>query len=189
MTNFTFHGLPCCECLAIWLPAYERELIARKVIAHSLDVFQLIGDAPDSAGVHREGGAFDTGQTQDEAIWVARQMGADATWPRLWPGNIHTHGVLRGCPHNGPARYQITAVAMGFDGTGTNGRGGRDPVGPDGKRRWPLSRRTWQQGIAWQATQDDRRARAAKRSRLTKTIRALRARIARLRARRKELRS
>lgn len=181
----TLRGKPCCDCLAVWLPAYESELLARGVIKVSLDIFQLIGNAPASAGVHSTGGAFDIGQTSETAVWVARQMGADATWARMWTDNIHTHGVLRGCPHNGPARYQIAAVDAGFDGTGTGGRGAPD----DGPR--PLSKRTWQQGLEWQRGQSDRRA---KRTSLTATIvrlrdkrAALARRIAALNAKRKAL--
>ena len=86
------------------------------------------------------------------AVRVARQMGADATWHRRegWDGGAgkeHTHGVLRGCPHNEPARYQLDAVDAGFDGLGTAGRAGPD----DGPR--PLARRTWEQGIVWARTQ------------------------------------
>jgi len=139
----TFRGRKACDCLAKWLPVYEQELLDLGVIKHSIDIFQLIGNAAASAGVHASGGAFDIAQTQPLAIEVARQMGADATWARMWPGNVHTHGVLRGCPHNGPARYQIDAVDAGYDGTGRGGRGARD-TGPR-----PLSGRTWKQGIAW----------------------------------------
>ncbi len=181
----TIYGKPACDCLVQWLPAYEAELLARGVIKHSLDVFQLIGNAPASAGVHSGGGAFDIGQTQDEAIWVARQMGADATWARMWPGNVHTHGVLRGCPHNLPARYQIDAVDAGFNGLGKGGRGGPD----DGPR--PLSGRTWQAGLVWQRERAARRAERSRLSALIATLRerraALRQRIERLAARRKAL--
>ncbi len=174
----TFRGKPCCPCLARWLPAYEAELLARGIIRQSLDVYQLTGTAAASAGTHA-GGAFDLGQTTPDAIRVARDMGADATWhrPTDWDGRggvSHSHGVLTGCPHNGPARYQIAAVRAGFNGLGAGGRGGPD----DGPR--PLSGRTWTEGLAWQATQ-------ARRRRITTTITSLRARIVRLRARRKAL--
>jgi hypothetical protein len=79
---------------------------------------------------------------------LAREMGAWATWPRSnMPigsnPNLHTHGVLAGCPHNYPARYQLTAVRAGYDGLGPTGRQGRDPLGP------PKTYRTWSQGKAW----------------------------------------
>lgn len=141
----SFRGYPCCSCLAKWLPAYEKELLRRGVIRFNLDVFQLIGGAKASAGTHSQGGAFDIAQFSDEALWVARQMGADADWHRSRAQGFmpHAHGVLRGCPHNGPARYQIDAVDRGYNGLGWKGLGGRD----DGPR--PLSGRTWKQGIAW----------------------------------------
>lgn len=143
-----FRGHPACPCLAKWLPVYEKELLRRGVIKHNIDIYQLIGQIGSSAGTHSKGGAFDIAQTTTKAVYVARQMGADATWhrPYNWDGRggiSHTHGVLRGCPHNSPARYQITAVDAGYNGLGTGGRGGRD-YGPR-----PLSHRTWQQGIAW----------------------------------------
>lgn len=144
----TFRGKPCCVCLAEWLPHFERELLRRHVIKKSIDVYQLRGNAAASSNTHSQGGAFDVAQTQLESIKVARQMGADATWhrPKNWDGHggiSHTHGVLRGCPHNSPARYQIAAVDAGYNGLGRNGHGARD-TGPR-----PLSGRTWKQGIAW----------------------------------------
>lgn len=144
-----FRGRRACTCLAAWLPVYEAELLRRGVIKHSIDIYQLVGGAAASAGTHATGGAFDIAQTSREAIAVARQMGADATWHRT-PGQgftSHTHGVLRGCPHNNPARYQIDAVDAGYNGLGRGGRGGKD----DGPR--PLSKRTWREGIAWAKAQ------------------------------------
>ena len=141
----SFRGHNCCSCLAKWLPAYEAELLRRGVVREGIDVFQLTGSASASAGTHAKGGAFDIAQTSTEAIKVARQMGADATWHRTRNQGFmdHAHGVLRGCPHNAPARYQITAVDGGFNGLGRGGRGGRD----DGPR--PLSKRSWEDGIKW----------------------------------------
>lgn len=140
-----FRGFPACECLAEWLPWVEKLMIHRKIIQRNLDLFQLVGGASASAGTHSKGGAFDVAQSSWSALEVYRQAGADASWRRT-PAQgftLHAHGVLRGCPHNTPARYQITAVDAGFNGLGTGGRGGRD----DGPR--PLSKRTWQQGIEW----------------------------------------
>lgn len=177
----TFRGKPACDCLVKWLPAYEAELLARGVIKQSIDIAQLIGNAKESAGVHSTGGAFDIWQTQPEAVRIARQMGADATWARTtgsFATNQHTHGVLRGCPHNGPARYQIDAVDAGFNGLGTGGRGGPD----DGPR--PLSGRTWQQGIEWQREQAATRLR---RLNLRAKIVSARERIAVLKAKLKAL--
>ncbi len=158
-----FRAKPACICLATWLPVYEAELIARGVLpaGGSLHIYQLIGGAAASGGTHATGGAFDLldlpGGTD---LHVARQMGADATWSRPvnWDGNngiSHIHGVLRGCPHNLPARYQIAAVDAGFNGLGHLGQGAPD----DGPR--PLSHRTWQQGLDWQKAQAAKRARRA----------------------------
>lgn len=149
-----FRGRPACPCLVEWLPVYEAALLREGVIRQSLDIYQLIGGAAASGGTHADGGAFDVGQTQPEAIAIARQMGADATWhrPYNWDGAggmEHTHGVLRGCPHNTPARYQIAAVDAGFNGLGHLGHGAPD----DGPR--PLSGRTWREGIAWAYQQEE----------------------------------
>lgn len=152
-----FRGKPACECLASWLPVYERLLQARGILAGELHIYQLIGGAAASAGMHSKGGAFDLLDLPgDEDVALARQMGADATWSRPlgWDGKggmPHIHGVLTGCPHNGPARYQIDAVRAGFNGLGHLGHGAPD-TGPR-----PLSGRTWQQGIAWanQQMEDD----------------------------------
>ena len=144
-----FRGRRACECLAEWLPVFEKELLRRGVIKRNIDIAQLIGGASQSAGTHSKGGAFDIWQRDLTTIKVARQMGADATWKRT-PAqgfSYHTHGVLRGCPHNTPARYQIGAVDAGYNGLGRGGRGGRD----DGPR--PLSGRSWREGIAWAKAQ------------------------------------
>lgn len=157
MATSTFRGKPACSCLIEWLPVYEQELLRRKVIKESIDIYQLIGGAAASGGTHATGGAFDIAQTSTTAIYVARQMGADATWhrPYNWDsrgGMSHTHGVLRNCPHNGPARYQIAAVDAGYNGLGSGGRGARD-TGPR-----PLSGRTWRQGIEWAKAQQKPKA-------------------------------
>lgn len=135
-----FRGKPACECLAEWLPALEAELLRRAVIRESIDIYQLIGGAAASGGTHATGGAFDIVQRDPVTIWVARQMGADATWARTTMSPPHAHGVLTGCPHNGPAAYQITEVRAGGDGL----LGSAPDTGPR-----PLSGRTWREGIAW----------------------------------------
>lgn len=144
-----FRGRPACPCLREWLPVFEAELIRRGVIKESLDIAQLIGSAAASANTHSTGGAFDIWQHDDTTVWVARQMGADACWARTtgsFANNRHCHGVLTGCPHNGPARYQIDEVRAGGDGLiGSN---------PDPGPR-PLSGRTWREGIAWAQQQQE----------------------------------
>lgn len=152
----TFRGFPACPCLATWLPAYEAELQRRGVLDGPLHIYQLIGGAAASADTHSQGGAFDLLDLPGgEDLVVARQMGADATWsrPDNWDGRggmPHIHGVLTGCPHNGPAHYQIDAVRDGYNGLGHLGRGGRD-TGPR-----PLSGRTWREGIAWATRQREK---------------------------------
>lgn len=140
----SFRGYPACDCLEEWLPWVEKLMLHRKIIKRNIDIFQLIGGASKSAGTHRTGGAFDIAQCTWSALEIMREAGADATWRRVPPAFVlHAHGVLRGCPHNSPARYQITAVDAGYNGLGKGGRGGRD----DGPR--PLKKRTWQEGIEW----------------------------------------
>lgn len=139
-----------CDCLREWLPVYERMLIQAGVIKKNLDITQLTGNASASGGTHSRGGAFDIWQTQAAAVRIARQMGADATWHRTRAQGFaeHIHGVLRGCPHNGPAAYQITSTSYGVD----HGRNGLANRGRDDGPR-PLSGRTWRQGITWAKSQ------------------------------------
>lgn len=176
----TFRNLPACSCLIAWLPAYEAELQARGILTGPLHIYQLIGGNPSSGGTHTTGGAFDVLDLPgNDDVWVARQMGADATWsrPKGWDGAngiAHIHGVLRGCPHNLPARYQIAAVDAGFNGLGHLGQGAPD-TGPR-----PLSHRTWEQGLAWQKAQAATRT---EKSRLTGVIGTLRKKRAAIKAR------
>lgn len=152
-----FRGRPCCDCQAEWLPVFEQLAQARGILEGPLPLSQIIGGAVASGGTHATGGADDTfplTSIRDVGAYVrlSRDMGADGTWLRRagWDGAdgvAHVHRVLRGCPHNGPARYQITAVDNGGNGLGRGGMGGRD----DGPR--PLSGRTWREGIAWARTQ------------------------------------
>lgn len=145
---------PVCSCLKAWLPVYQDELIRRGVIKRGLDVYQTIGGSSKSGGTHVSGQCVDTGQRSAEAIKVARQMGADASWnrPYNWDnakGMAHAHLNLRGCPHGSAAAdRQYSSEFQGVD-HGKNGlaNGAPDP-GPK-----PLSKRTWQQGIAWAKAQ------------------------------------
>lgn len=143
---------PACACLKAWLTVYEAELLRLGVIKRCIDVYQLIGNAKDSAGVHSKGGCADIAQRSKLALTVARNMGA-AAWGRdddphdgQPDFDPHQHLVLKGCPHNSPARYQIGALEKGYNGLGRGGRGGRDD-GPRSGVKWPL--RSWQDGIKW----------------------------------------
>lgn len=176
-----FRGLPACECLAAWYPAFEAELHARGILApdRQIRIYQLIGGAPQSGGTHIEGGCGDDDQTSRAALNVARKMGADASWirPKDWDGKggmAHAHRVLTSCPHNGPARYQIEAVLDGFNGLGAGGRGGPD----NGPR--PLWMRSWSDGIKWHKAQVRRR-------KIGTIVRSLKVRIGLLEAERESL--
>jgi hypothetical protein len=153
-----FRGKPACPCQAKWLPVFEAEAQRRGILTGPLPLSQLIGGAAASGGTHTSGGADDTypltGIDVAAYVWLSRQMGADATWhrPYNWDGRNgveHIHRVLTGCPHNGPARYQIDAVRAGFNGLGHLGHGAPDN-GPT-----PLSNRSWREGIAWAQAQED----------------------------------
>lgn len=175
-----FRGRPACPCLAEWLPVFEAELIRRGVIRESVDIAQLIGDADASGGTHSRGGAFDIWQHDDVTVWVARQMGAPATWARTtgsFATNKHTHGVLLGCPHNEPARYQIDEVRADGDGLVGNT--------PDPGPR-PIPNRTWREGIAWAEKQGDDMSQYAEQldsmdAKLDRLLKASKARDVRLR--------
>lgn len=141
-----FRGKPTCTCVQQWFPAFEAELKRRGLTSGFYDgkhlkIFQLTGGASASAGTHSKGGAIDTASLSAEAMYVARLMGG-VGWVRDWPGNRHSHIVLNGCPHNGPARYQITSYLAGYDGLG-NGYRTRDP------HRRPARLPTWRDGIRY----------------------------------------
>lgn len=172
MSDFlTFRSRRTCKCMAEWLANYEEELLAVGEIKASVDIYQLQGGAPKSGGTHTQGGAADLEQHSTRAARIARHMGAAAfIRPKNWDndgGGAHMHLVLVGCPHNGPARYQITALNAGFNGLGSGGMGGRD-TGPRSGIRWPLV--TWEQGIAWQDARASSR-RVNKKTKLRKQLR------------------
>jgi hypothetical protein len=144
----SYRGFDTCSCLAAWLPLFDQVATAKEFIdGPNAKILQLTGSNPASAGTHAEGGAFDlgyySGTQARNLVWLARQMGADATWYRAWDNNHHVHGVLRGCAHNDPAQYQIDAVDDGYNGLGYMGQDGPD----DGPK--PLTYRTYTQGMDW----------------------------------------
>jgi hypothetical protein len=153
-----FRGHDACPCQVVWLPVFEAEAQRRGILHGPLPISQLIGGAATSAGTHSTGGAADfyplgsiTVDGDGGLVWLARQMGADATWHRWfnWDGHggvEHVHSVLTGCIHNSAARYQIDKVRAGLNGLANDFK-------DDGPR--PLSGRTWQQGIEWAKQQED----------------------------------
>ena len=137
-----------CVCLAEWLPLLELMAIKRGIIKYNLDFLQLTGGLKQSGNTHSQGGTFDVKQTGYAFVMLCREMGALGTWSRYdMPigdnPNHHTHGVLNGCSHNSPARYQLAAQLLRCNGLGFMGMGGKDPY----PAVWP--RRTWQEGMAW----------------------------------------
>ncbi|MDF9715851.1 hypothetical protein [Nocardioides sp. ChNu-99] len=143
----TFRGRVACTCLAQWLPEFEAAAQRLGLITGELDITQLTGDADASGGTHERGGAFDIWETIQKLVELAIEMGA-AAWIRTRAQGFkpHTHGVLNGCPHNAPARYQVAAYLAGFNGLGKGGRGRRETA-------QPRTLRTWREGIAWARAQ------------------------------------
>lgn len=148
----TFHSMPACPCLAAWLPVFEI------AIGRSPRWFQLVGDAPASAGFHRGGGSADSEPLSDSELRIARNMGA-AAWNRWWTDsdgdpNYHAHLRLNGCPHNTIAQPQVADLNAGRDGTGPlYDNAGAPDNGPRDGVLWPL--RTWREGIAWANEQEE----------------------------------
>lgn len=141
----TYRGLPACTCITEWLPVYER------LIGRELRLFQLVGDAPASAGFHKSGGSIDTTPLTDAELRAARNMGG-AAWNRWWTNNNHCHIRLNGCPHNTIAQPQVADLNAGRDGTGPlYDNAGTPDNGPRTGVHWPL--RTWRQGIEWAEAQ------------------------------------
>lgn len=143
----TFRGKQSCSCLNAWIPAFE------KAIGRTVTWWQLVGDAPDSAGFHKGGGSADCPTLSEKELRIARNMGG-AAWNRWWKNNFHCHIRLNGCPHNTTAQRQVPDLNAGRDGTGplSDSKGTRDN-GPRDDVHFPL--RTWQEGIRWAEEEGD----------------------------------
>lgn len=139
-----FRGKPTCTCVRKWIPAFEAELRRRKLLTGNVYLYQLKGGAAASAGTHSQGGAIDMQRLTGAQRQVARNMGG-ASWGRGPAQGMvnHEHIVLIGCPHNSPARYQVSAYKRGYSGLGYGGVASRDPF------TRPATIRTWKQGIKW----------------------------------------
>ena len=135
-----------CNCLREWLSVFRRLLRFKGY--GDVDIWQCTGGLSASGGTHSRGGAFDYSGISYNKAMLAREMGAYATWPRNWSGNQHTHGVLSGCPHNEPARYQLVAMRVyRRNGLGYKGLEGPDPLPKPSRYRF------WYEGIAWAEAQ------------------------------------
>lgn len=141
-----FRGRTSCDCLAEWLVVFEALALRLGIIKRPLQITQLTGGAAASGGTHEEGGAWDIWDILPALVWLAREMGS-ASWIRTKEQKFtpHTHGVLNGCPHNGPARYQVVAYLAGYNGLGKGGRGTRETSA--------RKLRTWREGITWAKSQ------------------------------------
>lgn len=143
----SYRGKPACQCLADWLPVFEER------IRRQPRLFQLSGNAKASAGFHRDGGSADYEPLTWAELRIARNMGA-AAWNRMWPGNLHSHLRLNGCPDNSIAQPQVADLNAGRDGTGPlYDNAGQPDDGPRDGVHWPL--RTYRQGIEWARAQQE----------------------------------
>lgn len=89
-------------------------------------LLQAYGFAKASANTHGDGLAADWDLTDTWYSLAWRKITGGPAWPRLWPGNYHSHGLL---PHSISAAYQVRAWRLGFDGTGWMGMKARDTLG------------------------------------------------------------
>lgn len=144
-----FRGFWACPCLAEWLPVFEAYLrhIGALGPTESLNIYQLIGGAPQSGSTHLSGGDWDVHPMRNFPL-VQRAAAEMGSWlePRYtWQGFEvdHDHGSLNGCPHESPsAKSQDVQLAAGEDGLLDHKRDGH-----------PTVTRTLQQGIAWAKAQ------------------------------------
>lgn len=146
-TDYKGNRWLCCTCMKEFLTYAQQLAIKKGLLKQGFDVWQLTGSAAASAGTHEQGGAFDLLlQTSDAWVKFFRDLGATATWRRTTAQGFtkqHLHGVLNGCPHNAPARYQVTEQKSGPPAGGGDGLTGTRPdYHPD-----PSPYRTWQQGV------------------------------------------
>jgi hypothetical protein len=153
----TYKGMPACECQVKWLTAFERELADLKM--PKLEIAQLIGNAPASAGRHLGGGNIDWWTTDVKTARLSRENGGLAMIRDgsrdSFDNNQHTHTYLPGCPHmSDGAKRDMAEVLRGGDGL----------IGdvPDD----PRLKGAWKQGDAWQKGVARMTARQMKRKRL-----------------------
>lgn len=155
MTQLTYQGLPCCACQLEWLTAFNAELAARGM--KQLEIAQLIGNAPASAGRHLGGGNIDWWTVDVATARLARRFGGlamlrDGTRDSF-DNNKHTHCYLFGCPHmSDGARRDMAEVLTGGDGLI-----GSVPDDPRLTGAWKGV--TWQNGVKEMKSEAARRAR------------------------------
>lgn len=154
--TMTYDGKPCCACQHEWLTVFQRELADRGM--PPLQIAQLIGDAPASAGRHTGGGNIDWWTTDVRTARLARKNGGLAMIRDgsrdSFGKNKHTHTYLPGCPHMSDGALRDMAEVL---------RGGDGLVGdvPDD----PRLAGTWKPGDTWSKGTRRMRRRQAKRQR------------------------
>ena len=104
-----FRGGYTCVCLVTIIPLIEKEMIAKGIIKHSIDVHQwgYRNDVSASAGTHAEAGVLDVAQYSDAALKVWREWGVEMQHRTKAQGfsMAHGHGVVKGCTHRSNAAY------------------------------------------------------------------------------------
>lgn len=88
-------------------------------------IMQAAGNAKASADTHKDGMAVDWDSTDPWYATLWRKITSGPAWPRLWPGNYHTHGAL---PNSTSAAYQVHAYRARRDGLGWQGLKGKDTL-------------------------------------------------------------
>lgn len=159
MPTLTYRGLPCCYCQAQWLTAFERELAAQNM--PPLQIAQLIGNAPASAGRHLGGGSIDWWTVDVATARLARELGGLAMIRDgsrdSFDNNQHTHVYLPGCLHmSDGARRDMAEVLRGGDGLI-----GDVPDDPRLAGAWTKGD-TWTKGLARMNARELRRRRIVK---------------------------
>lgn len=155
MTTLTYQGKPCCACQLEWLTVFQQELAARGL--PPLQIAQLIGNAPASAGRHLGGGSIDWWSVDVATARLAREFGGLAMIRDgsrdSFDNNKHTHTYLVGCPHmNVGAKSDLAEVLKGGDGLV-----GSTPDDP--RLKGAYTGLTWKQGVTEMKLLQRRRAR------------------------------
>lgn len=128
--NVAFRGMRTCSCVATALPWIELDMLLRGQIKSNIDIFQLNGNAPASAGTHAPSGCMDVGQWNTAQIDTWRRWGSTMQRRDLKGVVTHGHGWMYGCPHLPPeARDQARDWDRGDSGlAGSAGIAGRYPI-------------------------------------------------------------
>lgn len=131
MQTTTIRGFSSDKPTAEWFLEIEDRARAEGLCKVDIDLFQIIGNAPASAGTHSKGGAIDCWESKDSTrlLKMMRNAGG-AAWLRTPPGfSRHIHVGLKGLDDK-PYASQITDLERGRNGLADMGpdTGPRDGV-------------------------------------------------------------